>query len=624
MPIKDLGNKGIRRKDQAFKGSETWWTDAKMFSKMYIHISFAVLAVQVTLTVLLSIVTSHRAWGILLSYIWDCIKELDFPVAVITLAGKIFIHNAWLFLVTSPAWLVYPVAVRYFKQRAAQQAEKQYEAGAKSVTEDDLIEQVKKSGKKTDLNLGNVPLPYALENEHAFVIGGPGKGKTVATNQIVSRLERRGAKAVLYDYKGDYVKHFYKPGRDKIINPLDIRGTGWNIFNELSHYTDIDTVAGSLIPQSISNQDPFWQDAARDVFAGILHYCYQNNKTSNKDIWDMLTADKQYIADCLKVTKGGERGYSYIQDASGKQALSVFATLMQYAKSFEYMATYDGPFCVQEWLTDGKPGFLFITNYSNISETLKPVLSLLIDLLGIRLLSLDDDLDRRIFFVIDEFGTLQRMPTIVKFMTQSRSKGGCVWIIIQDIGQVDKTYGKELRQAIFNAAGLNLFFSVNDPDTSSFISNAIGKWRYVDSEETRTMGSADEKDGITLMRRKITEELFMSGDIKKLAKLEAVLKLPDFEDVSFDYAKIKLRYTPMEDRGESFIMRPGFSLEEIKQQADEARADREAQDEGKEDKHIQEQKRLKDMLKQKKEQKSSEKDERGRDEDDDAQQIVMA
>jgi len=97
-----------------------------------------------------------------------------------------------------------------------------------------------------------------------------------------------------------------------------------------------------------------------------------------------------------------------------------------------------------------------------------------------------DDFNSRLFIMIDEFGTLQRLSTIVNLLTLSRSKGGSVWLGIQDIGQVDKIYGRELRQAIFNACGTNLFFAANDPDTCKFLSDAIGDVRYIDSEETRT------------------------------------------------------------------------------------------------------------------------------------------
>ena len=49
---------------------------------------------------------------------------------------------------------------------------------------------------------------------------------------------------------------------------------------------------------------------------------------------------------------------------------------------------------------------IFITNYADVKDTLKPILSLFIDLMGRKLLSMADSTQRRVFFLVDEFGTL--------------------------------------------------------------------------------------------------------------------------------------------------------------------------------------------------------------------------
>ncbi len=70
------------------------------------------------------------------------------------------------------------------------------------------------------------------------------------------------------------------------------------------------------------------------------------------------------------------------------------------------------------------------------------MLSLFIDFMGRKLLSLDDDENRSIYFILDEFGTLQKMPTIVDILTQARSKGGRVFLGTQDFSKIDEIYGK--------------------------------------------------------------------------------------------------------------------------------------------------------------------------------------
>ncbi len=164
------------------------------------------------------------------------------------------------------------------------------------------------------------------------------------------------------------------------------------------------------------------------------------------------------------------------------------------------MSRADGEFSIDRWLDQGT-GWIYVTNYSLVQDTLRPILSLFIDLLGKKLLSKKDDYYRRIFFFLDEFGTLQRLSTIVRLLTLSRSKGGSVWIGIQDIGQIDKLYTEPLRQAIINACGINVIFSVADPQTAQFLSDKIGDISYREAHETYSMGVENYKDGVSVSKR---------------------------------------------------------------------------------------------------------------------------
>jgi len=305
-------------------------------------------------------------------------------------------------------------------------------------------------------------------------------------------------------------------------------------------------------------QDPFWNDAARDVFSGILHYLYQNNSRTNRDIWTAVTAPISHIAGWLKVTKGGERGYVYIQDASSKQEMSVVAVMMQYVKSFEYMSKADGDFSITNWLIDPKPGTIFITNYADVKDTLKPILSLFVDLLGRKLLSMKDDHQRRVFFILDEFGTLQRLSTIKDLMTLSRSKGGAVFIGIQDKGQIDKIYSPEFSQSILNACGNSLIFRVSDPTTAKYLSDRIGRTELLETDQTLSMGVADNRDGVSLMQRTREKDLVLPSEIINLLDLEAYLKI-----ANYSITKIRFDYKRYPEIREPFVVREDLLLENI-------------------------------------------------------------
>jgi type IV secretory pathway TraG/TraD family ATPase VirD4 len=258
----------------------------------------------------------------------------------------------------------------------------------------------------------------------------------------------------------------------------------------------------------------------------------------------------------LRGTVGGEAGYVYIQDASSKQALGVISTLMEYVKWIKLLpkgGTSD--FSISKWLERDDAGWIFITNYSEVKATLKPPLSLFIDLMGRKLLSLRDDPKRRIFFILDEFGTLQKLTTIADLLTLSRSKGGAVLIGLQDTGQLTRIYGDSGRQTLVNACGTSVHFSVADPDTAEFVSKKIGEARYKEMNETLSMGVSDFKDGISLQPSEKTQRLVMPSDLQNLPDLECYVKLP-----GHFITRTKLDYRKYEGQNVPFILRDGFEI----------------------------------------------------------------
>ncbi len=554
----------VLTKDQGFKGFETWLTALKMKLKMFLYVGVTFLVVQVLVTCVLSLWWYGHYWGLIFKYTGEGVKAFEFRYIFVFLCPYVEIllkESGRIFIITFGFWILYPFVMWRFTQRAKEQSKDRYVRGARLITEEELAKAIRRDGERTDLPVGSVMMPISAEAKHCFIIGRPGVGKTVAISQIIERLKERrsasGGKGIIYDFKGDYLSRFYDPSTDIIFNPLDQRCLGWSVFNEVSTFMDVDAVAHSLIPPAYTS-DPFWNDAARDVFSGILHFLYQNSTKTNRDIWNAVTAPGTDIAGWLRGTKGGERGLRYIEDASSKQAMSVFAVMMQYVKAFEYMATADGGFSIKQWLEDEKSGLVFITNYSDVKDTLRPILSLFVDLVGRKLLSMPDNYDRRIFFMLDEFGTLQRLSTIVQLLTLSRSKGGSCWLGIQDIGQIDKIYTSQLRQSIVNACGSNLVFSVSDPETARFLSEKIGETEYIETEETHSMGTENNRDGIALIRRKKTEKLVLPSDIQNLRDLTAFLKLPNY-----DVAKVQFIFRKYLDQHTPFIMKKEFHLDSI-------------------------------------------------------------
>lgn len=560
----------------AFEGFETWYNGLLMTAKMYLVVLVMFVVAHLILTVSVSFLllpprslSTCWTWGLAYS-LWPGARltytNADGSTVATTAAVilssvplkayvvAVFAKIKTIFFYCSVVYLFYFFIIAKYKKRSTEQSAKKYVRGAKKMDVEEYLATAKEKKDKLDLPFGEIKMPVAAETEHCFIIGRPSTGKTNLCCQLLERIKERGDRAVVYDFKSDYLTKFYDPKEDLIFNPLDSRSLGWNLFNEIETFMDVDAITSSLIPPSISSSDPFWNDAARDVLAGIMHFLYKSDHKTNKWIWELVTADGSIINQNLKSIPEGQRGYRYIEDASSKQALSVFSVMMQYAKCFEFMASNDGDFTLQNWLDSGK-GMIFITNYSSVQDTLRPILSLFIDLLSRKLLSMPDSRDRKIFFLLDEFGTLQRLSSIIRLLTLSRSKGGSVFIAIQDYGQIDRLYSKDHRQSIINACGTAVAFSMADPVSAEISSSKLGEIEYLETETTHSMGVNTYRDGISLSERKKREKLFMPSELMDLEKLTAVVKFSDYDPVlsKFDYKKYR-------NVAEAFAMRKELIL----------------------------------------------------------------
>jgi len=329
------------------------------------------------------------------------------------------------------------------------------------------------------------------------------------------------------------------------------------LFDDVNTVLDINSVAQSLVPPVYSGET-FFNDAARAVFAGILFYLYKHNLKTNKDIWQAVTAPGKDIHAWLSSIPEGARGLRFVEDHSSKQALGVFSTMMQYTSAFEYMGNNSG-LSINKWLKQDNGGCIFVTNQSDLKDTLKPILSLFVDFFGKKLLSLPDDINRRVFFILDEFGTLQRLSTIKDLLIAARSKGGSCWLGIQDIGQINKLYTADVADTIVNACGTSLIFAVSDPKTAKYLSDKIGETEYNEVEKTLSYGMARNRDGESLRRTKKIEALLLKSEFMNLPDLVAYAKIPNVEAV----LKTKFAYRHYPPINTAFEIRDDLILEQL-------------------------------------------------------------
>jgi type IV secretory pathway TraG/TraD family ATPase VirD4 len=371
------------------------------------------------------------------------------------------------------AFVIIPFLFKWFKSTSENKQSNQYIRGAEILTSKNLKKSLKSSGDTLGLKINDdISLPVNAETKHFMTIGKTGTGKTQLIGRIIQQLKNTNQKLIVYDFKGDFLEYFYDENTDLIFNPLDARTLQWNVFNDIQLITDLEIISKALIPIPPKGE-VYFIEGARDVFYGLLLWCWNNNSKSNAAIWEACSQNTAQTKMMIEDTPGAERALKYFD--SDKTAASVLSTMMQYVKIFQYMGGMSGDFSVTEWVKNGN-GTIFITSNSTLEDTLRPVISLFIDLASTRLLSLSDTKECRLRMFIDEFATLHKLNSISKLLNVGRSKGSSVWLGFQSLGQLNDIYGENQAEAIVNGCASSFMFGLSSPTTAEHMSKKIGEY----------------------------------------------------------------------------------------------------------------------------------------------------
>ena len=133
-----------------------------------------------------------------------------------------------LILWTSSIYLFVPLLMVYFSRRHKRDIQDKFIRGAKIVSPDklrELIEQKSPSEYRFKIT-ENIQIPIGIITRHCICLGKPGSGKTQLISRIVEQIIKSGFRAIIHDFKGDFITTFYDHRKHLIFNPLDKRHMG--------------------------------------------------------------------------------------------------------------------------------------------------------------------------------------------------------------------------------------------------------------------------------------------------------------------------------------------------------------------------------------------------------------
>ncbi len=341
----------------------------------------------------------------------------------------------------------------------------------------------------------------SILSKHLLLIGGTGCGKTNVFYHIIDQLKKKMTQndvMIVFDTKGDFFSKFFTPGKDCVIantKQYEKEASLWNIFKEIiadgweqeSLEANISELSWAIFQEAIENNksQPFFPNAARDLFAAILTYIVRigkddlnfkkdffNNQALKKYL-DMM--DAQSIKGMLENESDLVSVLSYIGDGTSGQALGVFAELQSVVrKLFTGAFAKDGRFSVRNFVREKQGKTLFIEYDLSRGSVLTPLYQLIFDL------ALKEALGRtksegNVYLICDEFKLLPHLRHIDDAVNFGRSLGVKVCAGLQSIEQLNENYGEARGRNI--AAGFSSVFAfkANDVVTREFVVGLYGK-----------------------------------------------------------------------------------------------------------------------------------------------------
>lgn len=341
----------------------------------------------------------------------------------------------------------------------------------------------------------------SILSKHLLLIGGTGCGKTNVFYHIIDQLKKKMTQndvMIIFDTKGDFYNKFFTTGKDCVIansKQYEKVASLWNIFKDIvadgweqeNIEANISELSWAIFQEAIENNksQPFFPNAARDLFAAILTYIVrigkddQNfkkdffNNQALKKYLDMM--DAQSIKGMLENESDLASVLSYIGDGTSGQALGVFAELQAVVrKLFTGAFAKDGRFSVRNFVREKQGKTLFIEYDLSRGSVLTPLYQLIFDL------ALKEALGRtksegNVYLICDEFKLLPHLRHIDDAVNFGRSLGVKVCAGLQSIEQLYENYGEARGRNI--AAGFSSVFAfkANDIVTREYVVGLYGK-----------------------------------------------------------------------------------------------------------------------------------------------------
>ncbi len=408
----------------------------------------------------------------------------------------------------------------YFLLRGLSSKRKKHLSGSKIANSMILILRLYLFRKASNIKIGSLPYVINTETKHTLITGGTGSGKTNCLHHILSSIRESKAKTIVIDTTGTFVSRYYREGKDIILNPFDERGVAWSPWADCEDRFDYEEMAESFIPISNRESEGYWRTAAKSLFSSLLQKLDETKRISDLVRW-VLFSSLQDLSAFVEGTKAA----SHIDINSEKTAGSVRSVASSFLECLEYLKDTENPFSIKQWIKKEDDSWLFISCKPSQRASIAPLITSWISIAVRGVLCLEPSRTRRIWFVLDELPTLNKVKGLETLLTEGRKYGACSLLALQSPSQLDSIYGRDISHIIAGNCSTKIVFSEYDPEIAERISKVFGKSEIEEYQEGISYGAHEMRDGVNISRQKKNQATVSATDIQNLRPNQAYVRL---------------------------------------------------------------------------------------------------
>jgi Type IV secretion-system coupling protein DNA-binding domain len=373
-----------------------------------------------------------------------------------------------------------------------------------------------------------VRIPRQHEWEHILLVGVTGSGKSSLIRQLLIQIAQRGETAIVYDPDQDYLPQFLNLDRgDTILNPLDARMPEWSPSDELLHHSEADTMAKSFYPDR-DRELRFFTDTPRKIFAHLLKY-----RPTPHEICEWIACpdpelQKRVARTPLEPMIGKDAPSQRTGVLSGMERVTAAFSLLPHVKDRQHAWT------ITRW-AERRQGWIFLTYADMTRDALRPLVSMWLDLLLLRLTSRRTHGQRPVWLILDEVASLETLPTLPFALSESRKANIRIVLGMQGKSQIESRYGQEA-ETMLSQPRTKIFLRTTEPRGAEWVSKCIGDREIEHLREGWSRGDwgQGQSEDATIDRR--IEAAILASEIANLDDLDGYIQGPGYTmKVRFPY-----------------------------------------------------------------------------------------